>query len=307
MQARSLLFTLYGDFVQRYGSEVWIGTLIQALGEFGHNPQAVRMAISRATQDGLLQGRKLGNRSYYSLTERGKRRLEDGVRRVYRQSEEPWDGTWRFLTLTGPEGREIRHQLRLELNWSGFTPLTPTLWLSPRAAEEIMLDMVREHGDEEHIHIFVGRYRGPQTDRELAAHAWNLAALARHYDAFIAQVQERIEPLRSELQTATLPDNRCFVERLWLVHEYRKFLHLDPGLPRELLPERWPGDAAREQFWDYYRLLSSGAERYFLSIFRVAPPAVEALTGDTADDKASARKLRSARSVAKERWGHRGW
>ena len=40
-----------------------------------------------------------------------------------------------------------------------------------------------------------------------------------------------------------MTDAECFVERTKLVHEYRKFLFLDPGLPKELLPEMWSGDA----------------------------------------------------------------
>ena len=40
---------------------------------------------------------------------------------------------------------------------------------------------------------------------------------------------------------ADLYVTECFVERTKLVHEYRKFLFVDPGLPEELLPEKWLG------------------------------------------------------------------
>jgi phenylacetic acid degradation operon negative regulatory protein len=39
-----------------------------------------------------------------------------------------------------------------------------------------------------------------------------------------------------------------FAIRSELVHEWRKFLFTDPGLPRELLPARWPGISAAEMF-----------------------------------------------------------
>jgi phenylacetic acid degradation operon negative regulatory protein len=32
------------------------------------------------------------------------------------------------------------------------------------------------------------------------------------------------------------------------VHEWRKFLFSDPGLPPQLLPPRWPGTQAAELF-----------------------------------------------------------
>ena len=36
-------------------------------------------------------------------------------------------------------------------------------------------------------------------------------------------------------------DEKAFAARFRLVHEWRKFLFEDPGLPAELLPRDWPG------------------------------------------------------------------
>ena len=44
------------------------------------------------------------------------------------------------------------------------------------------------------------------------------------------------------------PDEVVFAVRSNLVHEWRKFLFRDPGLPAELLPDRWPGTQAAELF-----------------------------------------------------------
>jgi phenylacetic acid degradation operon negative regulatory protein len=46
------------------------------------------------------------------------------------------------------------------------------------------------------------------------------------------------------------------------VHEWRKFLFLDPGLPRELLPGDWPGDKAAEFFDAESERLGPGAARF---------------------------------------------
>ena len=37
------------------------------------------------------------------------------------------------------------------------------------------------------------------------------------------------------------PDEAAYAARFRLVHEWRKFLFSDPGLPAELLPRDWPG------------------------------------------------------------------
>ncbi|HET8999479.1 MAG TPA: phenylacetic acid degradation operon negative regulatory protein PaaX, partial [bacterium] len=54
MQARSMLFTLYGDYVRHYGGTVWVGSLIALMTELGFTPSAVRAAVSRMTRQGWL-------------------------------------------------------------------------------------------------------------------------------------------------------------------------------------------------------------------------------------------------------------
>ena len=65
-----------------------------------------------------------------------------------------------------------------------------------------------------------------------------------------------------------LSDEACFVARTKLVHEYRKFLFFDPGLPKELLPDVWSGNDAAKLFEKYYNLLEQPASRYFERVFR---------------------------------------
>ncbi len=77
---RSMIFTLFGDYIRHYGNVIWIGSLIRLLEEFGHNEQSVRAAISRMNKQGWVKAEKVGNRSYYSLTERGKARMEEAFK-----------------------------------------------------------------------------------------------------------------------------------------------------------------------------------------------------------------------------------
>lgn len=60
----------------------------------------------------------------------------------------------------------------------------------------------------------------------------------------------------------------CFVVRTELVHEYRKFLFSDPGLPKELLPDNWNGTRAMMLFKQYYLLLADPASCFFEQIFK---------------------------------------
>jgi phenylacetic acid degradation operon negative regulatory protein len=62
-----------------------------------------------------------------------------------------------------------------------------------------------------------------------------------------------------------------FRQRFWLVHEYRFFPFHDPYLPAELLPRKWPGDAAFELFQNYHTLLEDKANVYVDEILARAP------------------------------------
>ncbi len=70
--------------------------------------------------------------------------------------------------------------------------------------------------------------------------AWELDAVAARYDDFIA---------RFSGQRPAAGDETLIAQTL-LVHEWRRFPFLDPGLPRELLPARWSGIAAARLFHD---------------------------------------------------------
>lgn len=307
LQALSLLFTIYGDFIIRYSKEFRIGAVIQVLTEFDIQAPAVRMAVSRAVQEGLMRPVPT-QKGLYAMTEKGWSRLEDGIRRVYRQSPEPWDGSWRVVTLTVTDDRrELRERLPAELEWRGFGALTPSTWISPHHQEDAVRYLAEEYDLHGLLHLFMARYAGPEEDHKLVTHCWNLEAIAAKYQEFLAEVQPRYDQMRRVLSSGQeIPDSRLFAERVWLVHQWRKFLHLDPDLPEELLPKDWGGARPRELFWEYYRFLSGGAERFFLQVFY--PPGAPADdTGDIGGDgtsstakKAPGRKRRS--SGIKQGW-----
>lgn len=268
-----MLFTLFGDYIRYAGGEIWTGSLTRLLAEFDFSEQAVRAAISRLARQGWLTSRKVGNRSYYALTQLAIDRLEEAGQRIYQPEAGPWDGRWRLLTYTIPEARrDVRDALRRELTWTGFGQLASSVWISPRDRTEQVLHLLDRYGIRSEVDLFTARYNGPGRNEDIVAKCWDLPGLRRHYEAFLAEFtprRERVE--RAAESPAGLPDNLAFVERTQLVHEYRKFLFDDPGLPPELLPADWPAPAAARLFADLYRLLTPGAERFFAAMFVPAP------------------------------------
>jgi phenylacetic acid degradation operon negative regulatory protein len=266
------MFTLFGDFIQYYGGEIWIGSLIRMMGEFGISESSVRGATLRMVQQDLFQVRKVGNKSYYSLTDKGKRRMEDGVRRVYTVKNHRWDGYWRILTYSMPEEmRDVRNQFRKELSWTGFGMISNSTWVSPNALEQQTLEMIKNYRLEEYTMLFRSSSVVSHDDQYVINRGWNLKEIADEYDLFIQTYREKFDHFQKLIWDEALTDRDCFIERTRIVHEYRKFLFLDPMFPIELLPKDWSGLMARDLFRNIHQLLSIRAVRYFESLFEQAP------------------------------------
>lgn len=265
MQARSLLFDLWGDYIQHVGGEAWASTLARYLAEFGISEPTMRQALSRLIRQGWLRARKVSGRSCYSLTEQGRRRIVEASRRVYYPVDLAWDGQWHILAYSIPEAiRATRDDLRRELAWTGFAPLAPGTWISPNPLADATDELIRRYAIEPYVSLFSSRHLGPGTPQELVGRCWDLSAIQSGYERFLALWSPRMERFAAG---EPLPDDRCFVERIELVHDYRKFLFVDPGLPLELLPEGWRGLVARELFQRYYRLLDPAARRFMDAAF----------------------------------------
>jgi phenylacetic acid degradation operon negative regulatory protein len=128
------------------------------------------------------------------------------------------------------------------------------------------VDAAREAAQAHHldtcIDLFNAEYRGPLRDHELLEKCWDVHAIGQAYRDFIEAYQPK---LRAERHGRALSAQGAFVERLWLVHDFRRFAYLDPGLPSALLPPHWPGSIASSLFRQYYQIISERATDFFLS------------------------------------------
>ncbi|EJL43359.1 phenylacetic acid degradation operon negative regulatory protein PaaX [Brevibacillus agri] len=273
MKPQSMLFTIYGEYVRHYGSEIWIGSLTRLMGEFGLSEPAVRAAISRMLRQGWLESRKVGNKSYYSVSERGKKRLEEAAARIYKVETDVWDGKWCIASYNIPEERRaLRDQLRKELGWMGFGMLTTSTWISPNDLADRVKELTESHEITEHVEIFSAGHLGWSDPKQLVQKCWNIDEINAKYKEFIDTYREQFEQLSAKISSGEeVADSHCFVEKTKLVHEYRKFLFIDPDLPQELLPDLWLGKEADQLFQNYYQLLNPGAVRFFETVYEAAP------------------------------------
>ncbi|WP_042347520.1 phenylacetic acid degradation operon negative regulatory protein PaaX [Bacillus massiliigorillae] len=266
---QSMIFTIYGDYIRHYGNKIWIGSLIRLLKEFGHNEQAVRVAVSRMLKQGWVKSEKQGHKSYYYLTPRGVKRVEEAAERIFKLNPHEWDGKWRILMYTIPEEkRQIRDELRKELYWSGFGSFSNGCWISPNNLEKEVELLIEKYQIKPYVDFFVSEYRGPRESESLIERSWALGEIEEKYEQFITEYSKKFIVHQSIIQQKEMSDAECFVERTNLVHEYRKFLFIDPGLPAELLPARWNGSHAALLFSQYYKILAEPANRFFEDVFK---------------------------------------
>jgi phenylacetic acid degradation operon negative regulatory protein len=273
LRSQDLVFTLYGDYIRHRGGEAWTGSLIELLGLLGMSEQAVRSALSRMSRRGWLKGRRVGNKSFYSLTPKSIKLLEEGAQRIFQPRTDEWDGKWYVLTYSIPEKkRHLRNKLRERLTWLGYAPLNHATWISPRILRRELEDLLDSLKIRDYVEIFCAEHLGFSSDREVVVRCWNLEGLNRTYADFIAKYEPLLNEHKAKLTVENgLDPSGCFAQRFMLVHEYRSFPYVDPNLPAELLPEDWLGDKAIQLFREYHELLTAEANAFVDDVFARAP------------------------------------
>ncbi|HZU40820.1 MAG TPA: PaaX family transcriptional regulator C-terminal domain-containing protein [Solirubrobacteraceae bacterium] len=253
--ARSLLLTILGEYVLPRGEPVWQETLVGALTSVGYTPQAARQALARTARDGWLSTERVGRRARMALSERAASMLRSGAERIYGFGEPwAWDGRWLVLVLRVPEERrEVRHQLRTRLAWAGLGSLGGGVWLTPHVEREAELASAITEEPAAEATSFVATLGSLGSPASVAAAAWDLDGVREHYEDFVEDFA-RVRPAAPEAH---------FRMQTLLVHAWRKFPFVDPDLPDDLLPARWPRSRAHELFVSRHARWQALARAYF--------------------------------------------
>lgn len=258
MDARSALFDLYGDHLRELPSEprgqAPVAALVRLLAPLGIQGPAVRTAVSRMVRQGWLTAVRLPAGPGYALTARALRRLDDSAERIYRTSAQDWDGRWHLIVVSPPDSRSDRERLHAQLGFFGYGGLGGATWVSPRPAPELDATLADAGARAER---FTAEHDGDS--QALIARAWDLESLARSYGRFLDEAQVVL----AEVDVTT--DEGAFAARSALVHDWRKFLFVDPGLPPALLPPGWPGVKAAAWFDEEAARLFPAARRFVLT------------------------------------------
>jgi phenylacetic acid degradation operon negative regulatory protein len=239
MHARSALFDVYGDHLVTHGHVAAVADLVRLLAPLGIAAPAVRTAISRMVTQGWLAPATVDGARGYSATPQAVRRLEESASRIYQRQPRSWDGSWQLVFVAPYADRTIRAAVLRDLPFLGYAELADRVWVSPFARAELDATLHR---------VGASATTAVAEDFEPAdapVQAWDLDALAASYADWMREATDMVE---ADLSAHDDPEEAAYAARFRLVHEWRKFLFTDPGLPTELLPRDWPGHRASEFF-----------------------------------------------------------
>src|SRR4029453_224042 len=253
--ARSILLTVLGEYVLRAREGVWQETLVSALNTMGYKTQAARQALSRSVNGGWIRTERHGRRSRVYLTASTADLLRHGSERIFGFGEtKPWDGRWLLVVLRVPEEqRDVRHVLRTQLAWAGFGSIGNGVWIPPHVEREEELARMASGATAAEMLSFRAQLGSIGDPERVVTDAWDLDAVAKAYRDFA----NRFGRLRPNTPEAV------FRAQTELVHQWRKFPFLDPELPEQILPARWPRSRARRAFTERHEAWTEPAQDYF--------------------------------------------
>ncbi len=259
-QPRSLIVTIYSLYAREAGGWLSIAALIRLMAELGVEESAVRSAISRLKQRGLLEARRVGGAAGYGLSARGSAVLAEGDRRIFRRPRASAADGWLLAVFSVPENeRTRRHALRSRLTWLGFGSVSAGVWIAPGQLAGEAMDVLEADGLSGYVTLFSAGYLAFGDVRQEVGRWWDLRRLEQLYQAFI----DSAAPVLARWQgtgpgggqragkgpgTGHGTSGQAFADYVRVLTAWRRLPFLDPGLPAELLPADWNGMRAAELF-----------------------------------------------------------
>lgn len=259
VSARGLLFTVLGEFVLPTGGSAWTSAFIETFSRLGVEEKAIRQALARTAADGWIRPERHGRRTRWWLTPEGDRLLTEGTERIYAFAgpQRTWNGSWLLVLARVPEhDRPARHVLRTRLSWAGLGSPAPGVWITTHTERRAEVEQVLRQAGVTDAQIFAAEHQGGELPA-LVGQAWDLPAIERQYEEFLAEFAS----------SATRDPLTRLTE---LVHAWRRFPSIDPGLPTQLLPDGWSGAKAARMFASRHAKWSADAVMQWIRFNKAA-------------------------------------
>lgn len=250
---RKLLLAFLGEFLWlERRSQVRARAIIHALEGAGVTAPAIRAALVRNTQQGLLSSVKIGREVAYSLTPRAEQILHDAHSRVNSSHPfQPEGQGWSLVLFSLPEeSQPTRHRLRSILTWEGFAPFGRGAWIAPGEVDFEALRHTTSHSVQaDTVIAFRAHVADGYSMTAAVESTWNVHAIAAAHYKFA-------ETWGVELESDLIEIESPLASRTMLIADWLELLRQDPRLPPQHLSEDWPADRSHELFLKWQKRLT---------------------------------------------------
>jgi phenylacetic acid degradation operon negative regulatory protein len=263
LQPRQLIVTLYGLYARDERNWLSVAALVRLMSELGIDGQAVRSSVSRLKRRDTLRSLSVAGAAGYSLSPAALEVLREGDARIFQARRAVVADGWVLVVFSVPESeRERRHELRTQLSRLGFGAAAPGVWVAPAGLAQETAKVLARGDLDRYVEMFRGDHLGFTDLAAKVRQWWDLDELSARSAEFIA----RYRPVAGRLAVRAATDAEAFKLYVPMLTTWRRLPYLDPGLPLELLPASWTGEAATELFAELNRGLREPARRHAMAV-----------------------------------------
>jgi phenylacetic acid degradation operon negative regulatory protein len=262
-QPRQLIVTLYGLYARDEHNWLSVAALVRLMSELGVDGQAVRSSVSRLKRRDALRSRAVAGAAGYSLSPAALEVLREGDARIFHTRRAVVADGWVLVVFSVPESeRERRHELRTQLSRLGFGAAAPGVWVAPAHLAQETAEVLARSDLDRYVEMFRGDHLGFTDLAAKVRQWWDLDELSARSAEFTA----RFRPVADRLAVGSATDAEAFRHYVPMLTTWRRLPYLDPGLPLELLPAGWTGEAATELFAELNTELREPARRHAMAV-----------------------------------------
>ena len=178
---------------------------------------------------------------YLRLTSKTWKGLKEDIP-FFKFSQKKWDGYWRLVIFDIPEKKKLlRNALRRKLVSLSLGRWQKSVYITPFSLEEEINQFLKANKLFGYSFCIKGKRLGEGDDKEIARIAFKLDKLNDQYYKFIDNDIENLNFLlqKGQLKIKHIQD---------IINTYLNLILKDPGLPKELLPDVWWAEEAKESF-----------------------------------------------------------
>ncbi len=276
-RAKSLCVTLLGDAIGPRGGSIWLSDLIELVTPLGINERLLRTSVFRLVAQDWLQSERHGRRSLYRLSEQGDELTRQASGRIYDGSPAQWEGDWTLVILPrfGNSSLSKRGEVRRELIWAGFGAIAPGIFALPRnqkAVAQKVLNKLKLSNNALVLSASEMNQDNGLVISSLISQCWDLDSVARQYQEFSDTFGPMLDTVHNDIRPS-----QAFAVRALTIHEWRRIVLHDPQLPGQMLPNDWPGHAARKLCGELYWAVFDLAEQHLNQLLDQDPARYQAV------------------------------